>query len=477
MACIPFEHFGFQIQMDKVKFLSSFHPIFEMEDTKVHTLINITMDIVVTKIYKVSDIINLRAAMEEFRWNYLIRSQNIEIQRIWNASHYPMSNTLYYGSYLKEDFDYDEEVMKRHLNTINIQHNGFERNKFPHFCNVSLASTRNSNGKTIRLNCYNKLENIIKPSDNKHSHLHNLKTTNFQAILTYVTLSLSSVAIIPTLGIQRYLQLTQTTPGHISENILVVIFIFDIIFMVGTGATDYGMFCLFSSVTAHYLILCCFIWISIFVFHTISTLRGLKKVKRGNRQAKQSFSNSLYAIGYISPLVIILPSVIADICECSPVQIGYTKDICFPTAYPANLVVFVGPVILFVLINLGGLIFAAWTLCRLNVYLSHKGITNSRSFVGVYIRLSVLSGLSWGFGVLSEWLDNDILRFIFIIFTGAHGLMFCICIISTKLVRDTIREKCFPKNGNLELEMDKVCGTIEDNGNNALGNASASDET
>lgn len=121
---------------------------------------------------------------------------------------------------------------------------------------------------------------------------------------------------------------------------------------------------------------------------------------------------------------------------------------------------------LFVLIHLLCLCYAGWYLYRVRNDLPQFGLRTSRSYVSVYIRLCLISGLSWGLGVLSEAMDSDLIRYFFILLSGSHGLIFTLCIVTTKTFRQLFKEHVLTSKSTAQIDMEMVQNDHETQSNN-----------
>lgn len=182
----------------------------------------------------------------------------------------------------------------------------------PSKCHIEMVDARETiNGKWRYINnFYFQMENInmSKPSIENNRRNFSKNDNQFaQGLLTYITLSISCGAVVPTIIVHRYLKLVSSTPGMITEQILILSLSFGISFMSGiTPKTNY-ILCFSIAVLTHYLILSFFTWISIFVCHTLKQLRNLKTAHNNSPFNNRQFPKTYFVVGYLGPVFMITP--------------------------------------------------------------------------------------------------------------------------------------------------------------------------
>lgn len=276
-----------------------------------------------------------------------------------------------------------------------------------------------------------------------------------QSVMTYICLGISSFAALNTFCIFLKLELFKSIAGTISQNVLIVIFFFNIFFMLGTGLNDSPILCFLSGILTHYLALTYFLWITIFVVHTVVTIKTAKTFKKPNpNDQTMRLKTMICLFGYSSATIVVIPSVVIDSCNCTEYEIGYGGKVCFPTAFPSNLAVFIAPTGFCIVINMLCLLYSAIVLSKLNTTMTHEGLQKSRSYVIVFLRMCCVSAISWLLGVIAGIFDEIIIGFCFIILSGLHGFIICVCLLSTNVFRDALQAyKNKNTSSGTEIEM------------------------
>lgn len=468
-TCLPIERFGLRERMNaaaQARINALYTSPTHQHGNGIKSVINASFVIDVRIPTTAKEFRKLKAKINTMKFTIEKKSvpnkKEFRIWRVWNLSSVTDTNidlkTWNYTQLLWNIHDL-EDFLEEVENNEALP----ELDDTPTECNTSLINidnrnhTKNSKPRFRALVNYTievSSEKRVKPSFEINLNASYDYDEFVKGILTYITLSISCGAILPTLIIHRYINLASSIPGLISEQILVILFLFNVCFISGGLVRPYQTVCFIISVISHFLLLSFFSWVSIFVCHTLQKLKTIRKINR-NPFIKVPFPKKYFLIGYSIPFAIVLPSVILEVCDCTNINFGYTKSACFPTGYPENLVVVVAPVLLCLLIHLVCLAYSAWYFHKVNRVNPDDSMNTSKSYLSVYLRLGLISCLSWGLGVLSEALDANILRYLFIIFSGSHGMVFTLCIVTTKSFQQTFRDKMLTTDtpGPQQIEM------------------------
>lgn len=258
---------------------------------------------------------------------------------------------------------------------------------------------------------------------------------NIQVISTFVTMGMSSFFLCVALIIRKCLNLSNNVAGKVSEHLMISMLLSHLLFMFGFGANDYHMVCLVIGILSHYVWLCCFTWMTTY---TITLLKAMFKLNQNPYlQTANQFPIYNYIVGYGFPLTIVLPSVILDL--TNRLQIGYATEMCFPSVFPVNIVVFIGPISISILINVVILLVAGRKIYAFQQSIEHSAAIESHLYWPVYLRFFIFSGLSWSLGIIAEATDQDILRILFIFLAGSHGFFFSVSLLISRQVKTKLR--------------------------------------
>ncbi|VDI78269.1 Hypothetical predicted protein [Mytilus galloprovincialis] len=270
---------------------------------------------------------------------------------------------------------------------------------------------------------------------------------SIKAILTYVCFSVSVVALVFSIIMNRKFNLSSSIAGSNMENISISLIASNILFMIGSYASKIAFLCYTIGVFLHYL------WLTVFSFMLISVLyiaKNLTSMKSGNKTIKKTgnFTKHVFTItGLLIPVLFVGPAVILDQFEVANFSAGYGNSVCFPNRYPANIIFFSGPVVFSTLINFFVLLRVIVQICLLRVEMRHLIKSSSFQDAKLFFRLLLLSGIFWVTGFLSGILQSEWLEYIFILLCGLQGLTICVANMTTRHmysnVKGTFSKKSF----------------------------------
>lgn len=308
--------------------------------------------------------------------------------------------------------------------------------RIPDFLEVIATSVQNESDALDKINSF-KLLSISYSVDTTvwkrfYKETDNGDLQNIQIILSFVTMGFSSLFLLATLILHKCINLSNNVAGKVCEHLMISMLFSHLFFMFGFGANDYHMVCLIVGILSHYVWLCCFTWMTTY---TITLLKAMMKLNQNpNMQSASHVPIYNYVIGYGIPFIIVIPSAILDI--TNSYQIGYATNVCFPSIFPVNIVVFIGPIFISILVNVFVLLVAG---CKIYTFQQsikgHSAEIGTHSYWPVYIRFCIFSGLSWLLGIIAEATDQDILRIVFIFLAGSHGFLFSVSLLISRQVK------------------------------------------
>ncbi|VDI49112.1 Hypothetical predicted protein [Mytilus galloprovincialis] len=261
--------------------------------------------------------------------------------------------------------------------------------------------------------------------------ISNLKTHTISVMITYVSFSVSAIALCVLIIVNRKLRLTISIPISNIENISVSIMLSNILFMFGIGATETKTLCYVIGVILHYL------WLSVFSFMTISvacitsTLSKMTIRKLKTNESSRKRKRRLTALGLTTPLILVIPSICIDVLGPSFLSAGYGSYACFPNNYPANLIFFTGPVMVTVFLNASCLIFVIIQVCKIRTEAANIPKLNIYQDAKMYLRMVVLSGVFWFIGIFNALYDSEWLEYIFTLLCGLTGFFLAVANLTT----------------------------------------------
>ncbi|CAC5408266.1 unnamed protein product [Mytilus coruscus] len=266
---------------------------------------------------------------------------------------------------------------------------------------------------------------------------HKISGNFISVIITYVSFSVSAIALCVLIIVNRQLNLITSIPISNIENISVSIMLSNILFMVGIGATGKKTMCYVIGVILHFLLLCVFSFMTISVACITSTLSKMTINRLKTNESSRKRKRRLTALGLITPLFLVIPSIFIDVFGPSFLSAGYGSYACFPNKYPANLIFFTGPVMLSVFLNSSCLIFVIIQVCKIRTEAANIRKLDIYQDAKMYLRMVALSGVFWFIGFFNALYDSEWLEYIFTLLCGLTGFFLAVANLTTDRVKFT----------------------------------------
>ena len=239
-----------------------------------------------------------------------------------------------------------------------------------------------------------------------------------QYYLSIVAMSLSLVGLaflLLTYGIHSQLR---NVPGVMIMNLSAVLFLAYLLFLVGMPRNENVVVCSIIGALIHYLWLVAFSWMSVISYSTAQTFRSPFVHPARNISAK-------CLIAYCSPILVVFVCVTlhyaSDLVIYGVPQPG--RGVCWISHPIVFYVAFIGPLLVSFVINIIMFTMTAFAISsaqKSGETLSKNCPTKPQIFL--YIKLSVLMGTAWIFGLLNVVYPNLLFGYLFIIFNASNGL-------------------------------------------------------
>ena len=240
-----------------------------------------------------------------------------------------------------------------------------------------------------------------------------------EIILTYTCYGFSCTCLMIAIPLHACTPSWNTVAGKNVHFLMLSFLLSNIAFLFGIQTSDEGL-CFWNSVFIQYFFLCDFSWMAVCLIHLTYMLYSLNQITGLRVKTVLLFALA----GFGVPLLIVVTSVLLDRYGTTYTDVGYVdNNICFPRRYPMNMFVFLGPVALAMIINIICLVIVAVIVHRSNKGTNGSSTKEYHWYIPLFIRLSVVSGLSWAFGYLAEATGVAVFRYCFIVFGGLQGAM------------------------------------------------------
>uniref|UniRef100_A0AAZ3P5L6 Cadherin EGF LAG seven-pass G-type receptor 1 n=1 Tax=Oncorhynchus tshawytscha TaxID=74940 RepID=A0AAZ3P5L6_ONCTS len=228
-------------------------------------------------------------------------------------------------------------------------------------------------------------------------------------IITYTTVSASLLALLITFLLLAILQKLRSNLHSIHKNLVVSIFLSELVFLFGINQTEKVFTCTVVAILLHYSYMCTFAWMFVEGLHIYRMLTEVRNINHGHMRF-------YYAIGWGIPAIITSLAVGLD-----PQGYG-NPDFCWLSVHDTLIWSIAGPIAIIVLVSVcfgHSLFVKSGAICSLRI-----------AFV-----LLLLISSTWLLGLMA--VNSDVLSFhyLFAIFSCLQGvcIFFFLCIFNKEV--------------------------------------------
>ena len=267
-----------------------------------------------------------------------------------------------------------------------------------------------------------------------------LKFSPALTIVSVIGQVISIICLIILLAFYALISKLRNIPGKNLMCLSASLLLAQLLFLTGVGATDIEAICLLISALLHYSFMAAFFWINVMSFDIWRTFSQETVTSPDN--AKKFLFYSLY--GWLSPLFILIISAIVN--WLPNVQNGYrpayAEGLCWITQRMALLIFFGIPLALLLCSNIAFYILTIRHLVLITrtTKIIQQNAENKHRF-GLYVKLSVIMGLTWIFGFMATLSEVELLWYVFVILNSLQGAFICVSFVITKKVGRLLMEK------------------------------------
>ena len=215
-----------------------------------------------------------------------------------------------------------------------------------------------------------------------------------------------------------------------------------LLFLVGIGRTENYGSCVFIAALIHYMFLASFSWMHVMSYDIWKAFTSGTKPMSA-KDSKVAFKRYA-AYGWGAPGIVLLISLLVNFLadESCSIRPAYGEFICW-LGYRNGLFIFFALPISFVIAN--NLFFYTMTIISIQrISKATKMVVNKNSEqmrLGLYIKLSVIMGLTWIFGFIATGTGSEVLWYLFLITGTLQGAFICVSFVFTKNVYQLVEER------------------------------------
>ena len=276
----------------------------------------------------------------------------------------------------------------------------------------------------------------------KHPSVYNSLVTYSQeeGLLSLVGGILSVLFLFAAFVIYASYSKLQNIPGKNLLSLIASLFTAQFLFLFAPLLADTSPWCAVIAASIHYAFLASFFWMNVMSFDIFFTFsKGFQRSGEKGQSFKRFAYYSLYA--WSVPFAIVILAVCLDKLTSSNFRPYYGDGVCWITNADALLVFFLVPIAVILGFNIAFFIVTAK-----NIYISEhntaKILRRKESCkLFVYIKLSVVMGMTWVFGFIATGANGPVWWYLFIIFNSIQGIFIFISFVLTRKVRNLVVDR------------------------------------
>ena len=280
----------------------------------------------------------------------------------------------------------------------------------------------------ICLDDYKELYSRIKTTDS--DVVKSADDVYAKQVLSLVCVCLSVVCLLVTIVIYISFTSLQSQPGI--NNIILCIFLILAQTLYQFGAGQQSLSVLSCSVIGA---VCHFLWLAVIFSMNVCSINMFIVFRRQTKlSATFSWNHTIKTLVYIvcPSLGFVFLNLVVSLAISNGTDSGYGGGVCYISSNIMQSITFILPSAVTLVINILLFSYVVYRIGR-NKSLTTK-LNRDRNYLGIYARLSTLTGISWLFGFLRIFLPVEVLEYLFIIFNASQGLFIMIAFVLNRRV-------------------------------------------
>ena len=268
------------------------------------------------------------------------------------------------------------------------------------------------------------------------------KFSQAQSIVSLVGHVISIICLVIMICVYSLLEQLRNLPGRSIMCLGASLLCAQVLFLSCLQQTGVYSLCVFFAVVINFAFLAAFFWMNVMSFDIWSTFASTRTISY-TKHTKRFCQYSLYA--WSTPLGIVLVSLGVNFSTTdSQYSPGYGEGMCWFTRRLSMTIFFGLPIIIIIFINGVFYVLTVLNIYRISTETKHIKISNSsekKTDLFLYMKLSVIMGLTWIFGFVATLSEVEAIWYLFIIFNSLQGAFICVGFVFTKKVLKLLRNK------------------------------------
>lgn len=276
----------------------------------------------------------------------------------------------------------------------------------------------------------------------KAAKMNTKKELSVKSILSFACVLLSMICLALTIFTFAIFPSLRSVPGKSTLCLCISLLLAQGLFQFGLNQTGNNLVCKSIGVLVHYFWLSALFWMNVCSFHMFRTFSKMLSKSYFGSSRKLLLSYMLYSNGM--PIIIIIVTVLANIFTTNHMTIGYGGTMCYLSSALNIGIAFALPVGIIIIANIFFLLKTILSIRSVREMdeISSKG---DKRHIGVYLKLSSLTGATWIVFYIAEFSQVETLDYIAIILNGLQGLFIFVSYVCNRRVW-SLYKKCIRKH-------------------------------
>lgn len=299
-------------------------------------------------------------------------------------------------------------------------------------------------------------------------------TDPVQGYLTIALTVISLLGLAVQLIVYTVFKELQNTPGKCLMCLSASLLVSQLLFVIGANMNEIDGLCKAIAIIIHFGFLAYFFWMNVMAFDIFRSFTSAKSQSfyssRKRTVSKRFIHYSLYA--WMSPLLIVLISIILEFAKVEQVMPDYGKAFCWFGNKNSQLIFFVVPVSLLILSDIIFFCLTVREIYKVNEGSRKIKMTKNnaeKKRLGLYIKLAFIMGFTWILGFVATLLRNTVVWYIFVVLNSLQGLWIFITFVCTAKVMNLIKGRYYKRRPLSTTASTRTRSTVvSDSRNSAL---------
>ncbi|XP_046576506.1 uncharacterized protein LOC124284467 [Haliotis rubra] len=257
--------------------------------------------------------------------------------------------------------------------------------------------------------------------------------------VSMVCLTLTLICLLLTFVVYCIYKPLRTLPGKNRMGLVFTLLVALLLYTLGSARIEQPKMCMVTGIVTHFFLLSSFTWMSICTVHMYVVFKNLLLSRHASYSNRKRYVLYVF-VSIIIPGAIVAGTVAVNHRLSNGQDMGYGSSICYVSNFYSVLFAVGVPVAIIMAIN-GGL-FVATALTMRKLAKEQLELKSKKSSISLYAQLSILTGITWFFALVSVLVDSEIYKYIFVILCVVKGLYIFVSFVCTKRVFDLMRGCC-----------------------------------